>query len=494
MVLTAAGLLGSITARAQCAPYQGDAQPALGGGERAMPPTALVWRSGEDSAQLIDVAHRRRHLRPEVDADPQPPHRHGRGHKQDAPTQTVTIKQGDTINSIARKFGTTPEAIMKANPDHRPNRLKLGTELKVPKAGAAAEEDQSDTTEDTKPAPHARHGRERAHGHERGRDEQSSETTTPKDYKVRRGDTLYSIAKRNGVTVDELKNANHLGSSTRLHSGQTLRMPGELTEAAPEAAPPAPPPSRPVRAARARARETEEWTLPPPRTQPPTRPAPLSPPAPGSIDREAARTQIAPPVVQAPPSSGGPAHPVPYASLPGAQSAPNPPAYTPPAYAPPPYAPPVQSAPMVEAPAGPSDAQVAAAGRGRFIWPANGDILSRFGPLPGGQRNDGVDISAADGTPVRAAASGDVVYAGNLVPGFGNLVLLKHEDGWVTAYAHLSKTEVKIKDHVSQGAEIGTVGSSGGVPQSELHFEVRYAPSPRERARPIDPSLVLSGQ
>ena len=114
--------------------------------------------------------------------------------------------------------------------------------------------------------------------------------------------------------------------------------------------------------------------------------------------------------------------------------------------------------------------------------------------MPGGQRNDGVDIGAADGSPVRASATGDVVYAGNLVPGFGNLVLIKHEDGWVTAYAHLSKTEVKIKDHVSQGVEIGTVGSSGGVGQPQLHFEVRYAPSPRERARPIDPSLVLPGQ
>ena len=102
--------------------------------------------------------------------------------------------------------------------------------------------------------------------------------------------------------------------------------------------------------------------------------------------------------------------------------------------------------------------------------------MSGFGPLPGGQHSDGVDIAAADGSPVLAAATGDVVYAGNLVPGFGNLVLIKHEDGWVTAYAHLGRTEVKIRDHVSQGAEIGTVGASGDVSQPQLHFEVRYAP------------------
>jgi murein DD-endopeptidase MepM/ murein hydrolase activator NlpD len=93
---------------------------------------------------------------------------------------------------------------------------------------------------------------------------------------------------------------------------------------------------------------------------------------------------------------------------------------------------------------------------------------------------------------VRAAAAGDVVYAGNLVPGFGNLVLIKHEDGWITAYAHLSRTEVKIKDHVSQGDEIGQAGESGGATQSEVYFEIRYAPTPRDKAKPVDPALLLS--
>ena len=146
---------------------------------------------------------------------------------------------------------------------------------------------------------------------------------------------------------------------------------------------------------------------------------------------------------------------------------------------------------MVEAAPAPSDAQVMAAGKGRFAWPVSGTILSTYGPKAGGQRNDGLDIAAAMGAPVLAAADGDVVYAGNQVPGFGNLVLIKHADGWVTAYAHLSRTEVKIKDHVSQGDEIGQAGQTGGVDQPQLHFEIRYAPSPRDKARPIDPGLVL---
>jgi murein DD-endopeptidase MepM/ murein hydrolase activator NlpD len=558
LVLTAVGLWGCIDARSQYAPYEGyvppppnaplprpqypinqdaavqpapaapAAQPPASDGwtprsapsrgvdSQALPPvgdasraptawnndgrplllTSLVWRQGDDSAPLIHVA-RHHHLRPEVAPDKPARGRHGR--KAAPATQTVTIKQGDTINSIARKFGTTPEAIMKANPDHSPKRLKLGAELKVPKPGAAADE-QADISEDTTPAPRGRHGRERAHGRDRARDRGDEEQSAAKPsraakgYNVRHGDTLYSIAKRNDTTVDELKRANHLGSSTRLHSGQTLKLPGQEVEAAPAEEAPVRP-ARPARTPRARPHETESWTLPPQRPQPPTRQSiPGESGVSGSAFGQTPPAQTPPPAVQSPPpSSSGPGHPVPYTSLPGARTAPNPPAYSPPPYTPPPtYAPPPSSS--AEGPASPSDAQVAAAGRGRFIWPTNGNVLSRFGPMPGGQRNDGVDIGAADGTPVRASATGDVVYAGNLVPGFGNLVLIKHEDGWVTAYAHLSKTEVKIKDHVSQGVEIGTVGSSGGMAQPQLHFEVRYAPSPRERARPVDPSLVLPNQ
>ena len=73
----------------------------------------------------------------------------------------------------------------------------------------------------------------------------------------------------------------------------------------------------------------------------------------------------------------------------------------------------------------------------------------------------------------------------------GDPALEVREDGWVTAYAHLSRTEVKIRDHVVQGAEIGAVGSSGGVDQPQLHFEVRYAPSAKDKPRTIDPMLVL---
>ena len=174
-----------------------------------------------------------------------------------------------------------------------------------------------------------------------------------------------------------------------------------------------------------------------------------------------------------------------------------PPPYTPPAPVRPAPPPPKPStpAPTPSSPAPtsgtPTDAQISSFGRGRFVWPVRGDIVSDYGPKGTGQRNDGVNIRASQGETVRAAAAGDVVYAGDQVPGFGNLVLIKHTDGWVTAYGHLARVDVKMQQKVVQGQQVGQVGSTGGVSEPQLHFEVRYAPTPQERARPIDPKLVL---
>jgi murein DD-endopeptidase MepM/ murein hydrolase activator NlpD len=148
--------------------------------------------------------------------------------------------------------------------------------------------------------------------------------------------------------------------------------------------------------------------------------------------------------------------------------------------------------PLPEAPgAALSDTQIAALAHNRFAWPVRGEIMSTFGAKGLGVSNDGVDVRSAEGTVVRAAAAGDVVYAGNQIPGFGNLVLLQHADGWVTAYAHLQKMSVQMRQQVEQGQEIGDVGMSGGVSEPQLHFEVRYKGSPGEKARPVDPLLVL---
>ena len=113
-----------------------------------------------------------------------------------------------------------------------------------------------------------------------------------------------------------------------------------------------------------------------------------------------------------------------------------------------------------------------------FIWPVRGQIIGSFGKQANGQRNDGIDIAAPAGTPVRAAASGTVAYAGNELKAYGNLVLIRHPGGWVTAYAYNSKLLVKRGDYVKQGQTIAEVGQTGIARRPQLHFELRKGATP----------------
>ena len=128
----------------------------------------------------------------------------------------------------------------------------------------------------------------------------------------------------------------------------------------------------------------------------------------------------------------------------------------------------------------------AVSGKG-FIWPVKGRVISGFGAKAKGLHNDGINIAAKRGTPVKAAENGVVVYAGNELRGFGNLLLIKHANGWVTAYAHNDKLLVKRGQKVAKGQRIATVGSTGGVKKPQLHFEMRRGRTPR------DPRKYLRG-
>jgi murein DD-endopeptidase MepM/ murein hydrolase activator NlpD len=148
--------------------------------------------------------------------------------------------------------------------------------------------------------------------------------------------------------------------------------------------------------------------------------------------------------------------------------------------------------PRIETPPA-SDSDIASLGKGKFVWPVKGDILSTFGPKGPGQRNDGVNIAAETGASVKAAAAGVVVYAGNSIPAFGNLVLVKHPGGWATLYGNLGKITVKNNAQVAQGQEVGLAGVSGAVDKPQVHFEIRYAPNPKDKAKPYDPASLLPG-
>ncbi len=112
-------------------------------------------------------------------------------------------------------------------------------------------------------------------------------------------------------------------------------------------------------------------------------------------------------------------------------------------------------------------------GNGKFAWPVDGPLLSSYGPKKDGLHNDGINIKAPNGAPVRAAENGVVVYADNQLAGFGNLVLVRHADRWMTAYGHLGRIDAKRGDTVRRGQTIGIVGSSGSADAPQLHFEIR---------------------
>ncbi len=223
-------------------------------------------------------------------------------------------------------------------------------------------------------------------------------------YKVRSGDTLYSIARRHGVSTGQLMAANGLSGSA-IRSGQTLTIPGA---GSPAAAPP-----------------TVVVKKEKPREPAPTKVAMIRP------------------------------------AEPKAAAAPE--TYTPPKRDE------VAAAPKVESPA------AKAAG---FRWPVRGRIISDYGKKPNGERNDGINIAVPAGVAVKAADDGVVIYSGSELKSYGNLVLVKHADGWVTAYGHNSKNLVKRGDTVRRGQTIAETGMSGGAATPQLHFEVRKGANP----------------
>ena len=125
------------------------------------------------------------------------------------------------------------------------------------------------------------------------------------------------------------------------------------------------------------------------------------------------------------------------------------------------------------APAKTETPKIAARSSSKFSWPVRGKILSNFGAKDGGLYNDGINISAAFDSTVSAAENGVVAYAGNEVRGMGNLIIIQHSDGWMTVYAHLNSMSVRRGARVSVGQKIGTVGQTGKVSVPQLHFEIR---------------------
>ncbi len=253
-------------------------------------------------------------------------------------------------------------------------------------------------------------------------------------HEVRRGETIYAISRRYGVTMSELARINGLEPTSPIKIGQRLRLPASIR-----------PQSRLAALPKSIGPQTQaQKSLPKSRPKsgvstaelpPPT--APQTPQALG--DAPDGRQNITAPELTPPDAPNVP-------DAPGAGVAPKGPVSYP------------EPAPRTG---------------GRFAWPVRGKVESPFGAGEGGLHNDGINIMAKRGTPVKAAETGVIVYAGNELRGFGNLLLIKHADGWTSAYAHNQKILVKRGDRVKKGQKIAQVGSTGNVSTPQLHFELR---------------------
>ena len=413
---------------------------------------------------------------------------------------SYTIRSGDTLFSIAKRLGTSVEALKAENEMGRSSAISPGRKLRVP--GSETPETVSEPEAETLPP---RASRKRGTAETKQRPEPEAQVasagrsatgrvvtieTPGKAYRVRKGDTLEKVARKLDSEIDDLARINRLKKPYRLQPGQTIRGPGGSTkgyavvrgDTLAEIAQRFSVSVDKLRAANGLRRGAS--VAPGRKLRLPSGYRDRGPvhDAPRETTLEPAALPRTPPPADRPPTASGslPVAPQPYIPPPRPQRPPSS-TFTPQGS--------VNGAP-VASPAL-SDAQVMQLGRGLFDWPVRGEMISGFGGRGSGPRNDGVNIRARLGDPVRAAASGEIVYAGDQVPGFGNLVLVKHSDGWVTAYGHLSRVGVKMQQKVTQGQQIGEAGQSGGVSEPQLHFEIRYAPTPQERARPIDPELVL---
>jgi murein DD-endopeptidase MepM/ murein hydrolase activator NlpD len=295
----------------------------------------------------------------------------------------VTIMPGETVETIARRYGVPASAIMETNGFTSESAIKPGQRLVIPRYVSGSAPAQAPV--------HAAAANEGVHI-------------------VAPGESLMAVSRKYGVTLSALARANNLHPSAALNVGDRLVIPGGIRHVAALQAPtPAPAPK-----------------IAAPRTIKPSESV-------GSLPPENAR------VVTPEPTTGE------------------------------------DSAKSAEA----------AGSLPSFRWPAKGRVIAGFGTKINGVSNDGINVAVPEGTPVKAAEDGVVAYAGNELKGYGNLVLLRHANGYVSAYANASELMVKKGDSVKRGQVIAHSGQTGNVTSPQLHFEIRKG------STPVDPMQFL---
>ena len=341
----------------------------------------------------------------------------------------VTVGNGETVDMIARRQGVPVSAILQTNGISNASQVRPGQRLVIPRyvAGAAPTQPAPQVAAPSytpAPAPVAH----------------TAPAAGENVHVVAPGESLIGLSRRYGMTLAALARHNGISPYTRVNVGDRIKVPGNSRQTvAQQQKPVAPQPQRYAAAA----------------------PAP----------------QVTRPQTTAPQAASWP------------NNAPSQPRTIPIDRAP--ATEPTQSVRMVsqetpKAEPAPEKAAEPAGSLQSFRWPVHGRVIAGFGSKPNGTQNDGINIAVPEGTQVKAADDGVVAYAGNELKGYGNLVLVRHANGYVSAYANASELLVKRGDTIKRGQVIALSGQTGNVTSPQLHFEIRKG------STPVDPTKYLA--
>jgi murein DD-endopeptidase MepM/ murein hydrolase activator NlpD len=352
--------------------------------------------------------------------------------------ETVEVAQGDTLYGLSRRHHVSLADLMAANNLSNPN-LKPGQKLVVPYGGVARRPLPRSTTVSAVPpvAPAALPPPAAPVGPVAAAAPSGDWSGT---YAVKPGDSLYGVAHRAKVKVADLERVNGITDPRKVRPGTVLRVPaGSISDASAVAqAAPAPAATSPVAPLPpvAEASPLSSTTTRPTIINGQSRVADLGGSVPDTPPVIAAEPKVEPKVTTRPTSTT--------AILPAA----------------------------------------AADNTSKLRWPVRGKVIASFGTRPDGTHNDGINIAVPLGTEIHAADNGVVAFAGE-IKGYGNIVLIRHDNGWVTAYAHNEEILVKRSETVKRGQVLAKAGRSGEVDQPQVHFELRQG------SKPVDPTPYL---
>lgn len=338
----------------------------------------------------------------------------------------IEVKSGDTLYGLSRRHHVSLNELMKVNGLTNPA-LKPGQKLVLPATGRK------------KPIGKPQPGMVAAAPAE------AAKPVAPPPgwnatYTIQRGDSLYAIAMRHKIKLAELQKVNGITNVRRVRPGTVIKVPGEAAEApavAPIAALPAP-----------KAGDSSTAQIPVASTEagqqssmaPAMQPTIINRPKVASLGSDKETMTDTPAAATPAPATAGKATADKVAAVTPGPSTP--------------------------------------ASSSKLRWPAKGKITHSFGQRPDGTHNDGIDVSVPIGTEVHAAEAGEVAYVGSELKAYGNLVLVRHANGWVTAYAHNDNVLVKRGDKVKRGQVLAKAGKSGQVDQPTVHFELRQGKDP----------------